>query len=295
MNQLMNIRTRIYRLLIVCLPALAFANITFAQLSVQIAPGIMNYGGDIQNKIYTFQEGNFAISGTLIYSFNKFSARAGMTFGKVMGDDLKGTGYETRNLSFNSNITEGSAALQYDLFLLDDNHKITPYAFAGVGVFHFDPYTYYDSQKVYLQPLGTEGQGLPAYPDKKVYSLTQFEIPFGVGVKYKLSERFLIGIEFCSRFLFTDYLDDISTTYPDENELFKGRGQLAVDVSYRGDEFDPSNPYPLEGAARGNPSHNDNYYTTTFTLTYVFSEHSFFNNGSGGKKNKAVNCPKNVF
>lgn len=270
-----------------------FSTVLHAQLSVQLNPGLMNYGGDLQNKAYTFQQGGISIGGALLYRINKFSIRAGLTYGKIKGDDLTNTGYDFRNLSFQTKVGEASLALQYDLFLLDEQHRFTPFVFAGIGAFHFNPYTTYDSLKVYLQPLGTEGQGLSAYPDKKVYALTQAAIPFGIGVKYKLSERIQIGIEFCSRLLFTDYLDDVSGTYADENELFKGRGQLAVNVSYRGDEIDPSRPYP-SGETRGNAKQNDNYYTTSLSLIYVFPESLFSGGSNGGKRGKAVNCPKKV-
>ncbi|HEX5150285.1 MAG TPA: DUF6089 family protein [Parafilimonas sp.] len=270
-----------------------FSTVLHAQFSVQLTPGLMNYGGDLQNKAYTFQQGGFSIGGALIYRISKFSLRAGFNYGKIKGDDVSNTGYDFRNLSFETKVGEASLSLQYDLFLLDEQHRFTPYVFAGIGAFHFNPYTTYDSQKVYLQPLGTEGQGLPAYPNKKIYSLTEAVIPLGIGLKYKISERIQIGVEFCSRFLFTDYLDDVSGSYADENELFKGRGQLAVDVSYRGDEIDPSKPYP-SNEIRGNPKQNDNYYTTSFSLIYVFPESLFSGNGYGGKKGRVVTCPKDV-
>jgi len=262
------------------------------EFSVQLTPGIINYGGDLQNKVYTFQQAGSSIGGALMYRINKFSIRAGLEYGKVKGDDLSNTGFTARNLSFETGVSEGSLCLQYDVFLLDEQHRLTPYVFAGVGAFHFNPYTTYDSQKIYLRPLGTEGQGLPAYPDKKIYSLNQFEIPFGIGLKYKISDRIQVGVEFCSRLLFTDYLDDVSGTYPDENELFKGRGQLAVDVSFRGNEIDPTRPFP-SGQTRGNPKQNDNYYTSSLSLIYVFPGRSSFG-GYGGKRGKPVNCPKDV-
>ena len=270
-----------------------FSTVLQAQFSVQLTPGLMNYGGDLQNTAFTFQKDNFSIGGALIYRISKFSLRAGLNYGKIRGDDQSNTGYDFRNLSFETKVGEASLSLQYDLFLLDEQHKFTPYVFVGVGGFHFNPYTTYDSQKVYLRPLGTEGQGLPAYPEKKVYSLTQFAVPLGIGLKYRLSERIQVGVEFCSRLLFTDYLDDVSGTYADENELFKGRGQLAVDVSYRGDEIDPSRPYP-SGERRGNPKQSDNYYTTSFSLIYVFPESLFSGSSYSGKRGKAVNCPKKV-
>ena len=141
--------------------------------------------------------------------------------------------------------------IQYDLYDLDDNHKFT-YVFGGIGIFHFNPYTYYAGSKIYLQPLGTEGQGIAIYPDRKFYSLAQFENPFGIGFKYKVSPRILVGIEFSSRLLYTDYLDDVSKKYPDQTELLKARGQLSVDLSFRGDEIDPTLLFPSD-KIRGNP------------------------------------------
>ncbi|MEP6465563.1 MAG: DUF6089 family protein [Parafilimonas sp.] len=265
------------------------------ELSVQISPGIMNYGGDLQAAVYTFQNANFSMAANVIYRVKNFSLKGGVTYGKVKGDDLTNTGYKTRNLSFISNIADASLCLQYDLFLMEDNRNFTPYVFAGAGVFHFNPYAIYNSQKVYLQPLGTEGQGLSIYPDKKIYSLTQPEVPFGIGFKYKVSDHVLIGLEFSTRYLFTDYLDDVSGRYPDENELFKQRGQLAVDLSFRANEIDLSLPFP-SGQQRGNPKQNDNYYTSTFSFIYVFSKRSGYNAGSSNHNRKAqrIDCPKRV-
>lgn len=268
------------------------SNISAQRVSLQIALGLMNYGGDLQGKGYTFAQSEFSFGASLMYSINKFSVRAGFNAGKVQGSDSANTGFATRNLSFASSIVDGNLCLQYDIFSLEDK-KFTPYIFAGIGVYHFNPYTTYNSQKVFLQPLGTEGQGLSIYPDRKPYSLTQFNVPLGIGVKYKVSDRIIIGFEYCSRLLLTDYLDDVSKTYPDETELFKAHGQTAVDVSFRGDETDPSRTFP-SGAIRGNPAHKDNYYTSSITLTYVFPEASSFSNGGGKRKSKNLNCPKRV-
>ena len=122
-------------------------------------------------------------------------------------------------------------------------------------------------KKYYLKPLSTEGQGLPGYPDKKTYSLTQLAIPFGGGVKFAVTDNLHLGLEVGFRKLFTDYLDDVSTTYADPADLLVARGQLAVDMSYRGD--DVGNPiYPAKGAGRGGPNYNDTYYFTGLHLTY---------------------------
>lgn len=270
-----------------------FSALMAQDLSLLLSPGLMNYGGDIQDKAYTFSQANFSFGAGLAYRIKKISVRASVNFGKVQGDDFHNTQFKERNLSFASNIFDGNIAFEYDLFSMDEK-KFTPYVFAGAGIFHFNPYTTYNSQKVFLQPLGTEGQGLNIYPDKKFYSLTQFMIPLGIGMKYKLSDRFLIGVEFNSRFLFTDYLDDVSDKYPDRDELFKARGQVAVDLSFRGNEVNPALTFP-SGKTRGNPAQNDNYYTSSITLIYVFPKQSLF--GGSGKKTKGIkelNCPKRI-
>lgn len=275
--------------------ALFFFNLLQAQeLSIQLAPGLMNYGGDLQSKFYTFKQADFSISGSLMYRIDNWVFRGGITYGKVKGSDAANALYEKRNLSFESSISEISFCLQYDLFQLNEK-KFTPYIFAGIGYFHFNPYASYNSQKIYLRPLSTEGEGLTIYPKRKFYQLTQLDDPIGIGFKYKVSDHILIGLEFCSRFLFTDYLDDVSDRYPDENTLLKERGQLAVNLSFRGNEIDPSLTFPSD-KPRGNPKNKDNFYTSVFSLIYVFQKRSEINGGGySHKKMRSLNCPKKVF
>ncbi|HEV2478736.1 MAG TPA: DUF6089 family protein, partial [Puia sp.] len=72
-----------------------------------------------------------------------------------------------RNLSFNTNIWEGTIQGDFNFFKYypgSEHHRFTPYITFGIGIFNYNPYTYYQGQKVYLRPLGTEGQGSEAYP-----------------------------------------------------------------------------------------------------------------------------------
>jgi hypothetical protein len=102
----------------------------------------------------------------------------------------------------------------------DYDPKYKPYGFIGVGIFSFDPEGSITNQyggKTWhkLHPLKTEGQGMPGYPDKKPYALTQINIPMGCGLRIKMSERINISPELLYRKSFTDYIDDVSTTYID--------------------------------------------------------------------------------
>jgi hypothetical protein len=127
-----------------------------------------------------------------------------------------------RNLSFNTNVWELGLQGDFNFFRFipgDGNHRSTPYLTFGIGMFSFDPYAYLNGQKYYLRELGTEGQGSPAYPNRKPYSNIAAYIPLGVGYKYNLNPKMNIGIEVVYRFTTTDYLDDVSTTYAGINNF----------------------------------------------------------------------------
>lgn len=132
-----------------------------------------------------------------------------------------------RNLDFRSDMWEAYGAIEFypTVFLLgedEDRPRYQPYGFIGVGIFNFDPegsITDNFGNKTWhkLHPLRTEGQGMAEYPDKKSYQLTQLNIPMGVGLKIVLSERINTNIELLYRKTFTDYIDDVSTSYIDPN------------------------------------------------------------------------------
>ncbi|HUS00550.1 MAG TPA: hypothetical protein VMY77_02420, partial [Chitinophagaceae bacterium] len=166
-------------------------------------------------------------------------------------------------------------------------HKVIPYVFAGIGYFHFNPYTEVTpGNKIFLKPLSTEGQGFVS--GQVPYNLSQFSIPFGGGIKLSLSDDVRVGVELSLRKTFTDYLDDVSTIYVDDNILLANRGQLAVDLAYRGDDVG-SGPYPVEGTPRGTLAAKDWYYFTGVTLSFRLGAGGG-GGGRGGRKSK-VGCP----
>ncbi len=129
-----------------------------------------------------------------------------------------------RNLNFHSPIIEVSLVANYSFFDLQIN-KVTPYIFGGIALFGFNPYTFDTTgSKVYLRNLGTEGQGLNIYPDRKPYSLGQVAIPFGGGIRFRVTDNVYLGYEIGLRKVFTDYLDDVSTTYADQAAPRRGPG-----------------------------------------------------------------------
>ena len=136
-----------------------------------------------------------------------------------------------RNLDFRTNISEVYGAIEiFPLMLLplfqDMQPRMRPYGVIGFGMFHFNPQgslTDASGNKTwyYLHPLHTEGQGFAEYPNRPEYKLTQYNIPLGCGIKYFLTDRFNVSTEVLYRKSFTDYIDDVSTTYIDQNLFSK--------------------------------------------------------------------------
>lgn len=261
-----------------------------SQLQVGVFGGLSNYVGDMTDKPYTNSNG--AVGITVGYQIlSRVNLRAGFTYAKVNGADSlnKQEDVRLRNLSFQSKISEFSIVAEFNTF--DMNYKTwSPYIFAGLAVFHFDPYTYdQQNNKVYLKPLGTEGQGIQGY--QKPYALTQLALPFGGGIKYNISDKFRVALEVGLRKLFTDYLDDVSGNYADPNDLLTNRGQQSVDLSYREDELPFGDPfYPAKGETRGSPKYKDYYYFTGLHLVYILGGDGNTSYSRGGK-NKRYGCP----
>jgi hypothetical protein len=218
--------------------------------------------------------------------------RVALNTGVLEGDDKqapnKGGDEVTRlqrNLNFTTRIWEAYGAVEFypTVFLEqyeDLKGKLRPYGIVGVGVYHFNPKTQdKNGNWVALQPLHTEGQGFPEYPDRKPYKLTQMEIPIGFGFKYYLKENMFIGLEVLHRKLFTDYVDDVSTNYIDpilfNKYLSPANAALARQLNYRGTySWATTRPSSIVGEKRGDPKQNDAYFSTILRLGWRLREMS---------------------
>ena len=223
------------------------------------------------------------------------SLKTGFSFGEVAGDDkfTLEPFRNNRNLHFRSPIVEWATQVEVSWMResIGSRYKIRRvrgrgrkgsqvyvYGFAGVALLYMNPMAKYDGKWHSLRKLHTEGQGF--VPSREEYSNWQFTIPFGVGMKYALDKKSSIGLEYGLRKTFTDYMDDVSTSYVYTKWAVNGQ-QIKNALGY--DDVaaalaDPSlNPVPagvdaFEGACsacpgqqRGDPTDLDSYMFLTIT------------------------------
>lgn len=167
------------------------------------------------------------------------------------GTDANSDGRRARKLSFHAPVIELSGMLEINLMKYiagSKKYKFAPYLFGGVALAYTAPKAYFRGDRVSLINVPTE-------PGKS-YSAIKLAIPFGAGLKYNISKNWTLGVEFGPRLTFTDYLDDVSTTYNtsltpgSQDYLLSNRTDGPIDASSK----------------RGNPQYNDWYFFTGFTL-----------------------------
>lgn len=217
------------------------------------------------------------------------SSRFGLMYGAISGNDYNsdffdteggGAGRYARNLHFRTRMIEFSGGVVIDLFRNNSyfykRPKVPiPYFTIGIAATYFNPQakTPFDlgGAWVNLRNLQTEGTA---------YSPIAIAIPFGAGIRYKVSPNIDFSAEMVVRYAFTDYLDDVSTSIPENTD---GMSDLSLAMAYRGSEEramftealrEPAAIQPartreqLAGARRGGPA-SDMYLATTFKISYI--------------------------
>lgn len=300
---------------------------TKAYNMVSVSLNALNYYGDLAPAPNRFSTDiRFTRPGIGISFGHRFGPRYTLTASFMYGT-LRGSDFESadptdvdngvfrfrRNLSFRNRIKELSVVASIDLFQNRDTYisrvRWTPYVFAGVAVFQHNPQAkapatdQFDDplpqggEWVDLQPLGTEGQ-FADLPDTvmnagiKPYKRIQIAIPMGIGARFRLNQLMDLSVEVGFRYLFTDYIDDVSRNYVDLGVF--GTNELAKAMSDRSRELFPPrelpNPpyesevdgqtyYVLDGYGRelpenvrGNKKDKDIFMVTTVKLTYILGK-----------------------
>lgn len=214
--------------------------------------GLSYYMGDVNPNI-PFNQSALGW-GALVryYEGTRWAFRLAYSNLQLNGSD-KASGYRPeRGLSFNTNVHDVALLAEFnffDYFTGSRRNRFTPYLFGGISVLYFNPK---DDNGTELYNVLTD---VDDYIDddnnivngQEKYSRASVSLPFGVGVKYSVSNRIGMALEWRWHYAFTDWLDDCHAYYPIFN---------ASDKKY---------------VQRGNKSDNDWYGYLNLSITYKFN------------------------
>ncbi|MCB0430286.1 MAG: hypothetical protein H6585_14140 [Flavobacteriales bacterium] len=216
------------------------------------------------------------------YKLNLFTAlRTTFTYAGVAGNDNLTTEpvRSNRNLHFKSPIYEFSSQFEFSWMKDRAGHRyrlkgvrgqthieIYTYGFVGLGVFHYNPKAKWDVDGAWhsLQPLHTEGQDISS--TRVPYSRFSVAVPIGMGGRYALGRNASVGLEFGIRKTFTDYIDDVSTTYYNNDAIRSAGGDVAGDLADPSKGKEPN--WTAAGQQRGDPTDKDAYMFAILSFNY---------------------------
>ncbi len=230
----------------------------FRQRELGFFAGGAYYIGDINPRAH-FRATRPAAGVFFRYETNyRYAFRFGFNYGAISGSDSQSSeeDQKERNLSFKSNLLELHSLAEFNFLeyrIGQDKYRFTMFIFAGLAGFYFNPKADIGNGYEALRDYKTEAQS-------KTYSRVQIAIPFGVGFKFNVGKKCGLGFEWGPRRTFTDYLDDVSGTYPN----------VLSDQSNFTDRTINGSARP--GTMRGNPSTKDWYFYYGVTLSIKLKE-----------------------
>jgi len=206
--------------------------------------GLATYTGDIVRRL---DKGNLGIQGTLFgrRNFdNVWTLRAGLSYGRISAadsiypiDPLAAS----RNAYFKADVFEIAAVMEYHF--LDYLHPYSAYRFSPYGFFGLG----------YSIISGNGAFNYNGNEDLGDYAVSTPVIPFGIGMKYKVNNNWILGIEMGFRPTFSDLVDRLDS---------KARFQRDPDTG----QVNPANQ--VGSIYYGNYSDRDWYYFLGLTLSY---------------------------
>lgn len=191
------------------------------RMEVGPAAGASFYMGDANQKLYR----NTGLMGGVVARYNcnpRLSFKADLTAAHISGstDNMKDRSFPA-SLDFDRTIYDMGVQVEvgflgYGLTRYNGSHRVAPYYLTGIGM-TFAP-----------------------KPQKNDFA---FNIPLGLGVRYKIADRWNVGLEWTMRFSSSDRLD-----------VTRQSGGTTLE-----------DPYQIKGKFLKN---KDSYSYTMLTLTY---------------------------
>ncbi len=246
-----------------------------------VTAGVAHYFGDLNTRA-NINRPKPAIGIFFKKQFNNYlGIRLSAHYAQLGYSDIysKSDFQKRRNLSFNSEIFELAVQGDFNFFKFvpgDPYYSFTPYVTIGLGAFSYNPYAYYQGKKVYLRALGTEGQNI-SYTDpanskkRKPYGSMAVCVPIGAGIKYNISNNVNLSFQIAHRLTFTDYLDDVSTTYVGIDKFPPLNGQNSVAGVMQDRSFETGSIIGVEGRQRGFSKQKDQYIIAEVGISFSIS------------------------
>jgi len=227
-----------------------------------IGAGVGNYFGDLASYPVVTES---KPTGSLFVRLNLSSTWAWtnqFSYIQISGDDRNYAVNAPRGLSFTTNISEFSSLMEFNYLkfgpgVLDE--KSTGFVYAGLAAAMFTPKAKIGDTWYELRDYQTEGV---------VYSKQLIAIPFGIGFKAIFHRNMTLEWQLGFRKTFTDYLDDVSTVYPDMDKVVADKGLISLYLTDRTAEGNGGIPLNKSGYKRGNPDNRDWYMTSTISFVY---------------------------
>jgi hypothetical protein len=252
---------------------LATAQEFYQSTEYGILLGTSTYFGDL-NPNYGMRYIRPAGGAYVRYHLNPYVALRGMVnYTKIGYDDQFSSNVyqQERNLNFRSDILEAALMAEFNFFWFgtgETQHRFTPYLTGGIGTFYYNPYTIHGGLRYNLRPLGTEGQNTAEFADRK-YNPYSVCVPVGAGIKYWLKPGMNFSFEVVNRFTFTDYMDDVSTTYIGIDKFVSDpmRPNSAAILQDRSQSVD-GQKLGRAGKQRGDEATKDQYLMVQMSLSF---------------------------
>jgi len=228
-------------LTLVLIPTMAFSQrwkLSRSEYSYGI--GISNYFGDIGGSVKTdasgFADVDMSNSRPILaagYRYKlheRIAVKANLTYANIHGSDVKSSN-EARNNTFTANMFEFNGHVEFHITkektvvsyktmsmrgkLRRFNAGLNFYMFAGAGVAYFKPKA--------KDNLVNDSR----FNDNKNFGLV---VPFGLGVRYPITTKSSIGLEFGRRFITSDYVDGFTTEFSESKDVYYF---TVISVSYK--------------------------------------------------------------
>ncbi|MCF8715364.1 hypothetical protein JM658_11040 [Joostella atrarenae] len=200
------------------------STMSYAQMfEVGAFVGGSNYIGDVGSSWYV-RPNSLAAGGVFKWNISKrYAYRGSFTYSTLHASDLDSdnSARQSRGYSFSNRILEGSLGMEFNFLefdLTEFSKSVTPYIYSGVAYTRYGDLFYRTSSPT------------PSTGDADVSkNKATFAIPMILGIKGKISKRFVLAAEVGARYTFTDNLDGSNPIDPPTSTIVEFGSQYSDD------------------------------------------------------------------